>query len=293
MELKRDKQAKEMRSKIFRHMLETRGSKYRSFLQYLRLFKYVSCAPKKGEFLESYYALMRYLDDVVDGDIALPDGYLSESEYISEKIRFSQDPGSPRDNLDSLMVYCFDLASSFGEDFQQETSDILSSLLFDARRRGKGVIFPKEELYHHFHLLDIRGTIRATLKIFGDNPDKYQLLEPLGKACRHQYNIEDFEADIAAGYINIPLEECTSFGIEMEDLGNLTSPKIQSWLRFHANEGLELLKEHHRILHERAFSLFERAVFKVVYENPAKRVFMKILADTEKPLPTIKSNNIG
>jgi hypothetical protein len=281
MELKRAKQAKEMRSKIFRHMLGTRGSKYRSFLQYLRLFKYVSFAPKKGKFLESYYALMRYLDDVVDGDIALPDGYLSESGYISEKIRFSQDPVSPKDDLDRLMVYCFDLASGFGEDFQQETSDILSSLLFDARRRGKGVILPHEELYHHFHLLDIRGTIRATLKIFGDNPDKYQLLEPLGKACRHQYNIEDFAADIAAGYINIPLEECTSFGIEMEDLGNVTSPKIQSWLRHHAHDGLELLKEHHRIMPEGTFSLFERAVFKVVYENPAKRVFMKTLADTK------------
>jgi hypothetical protein len=293
MELNYYKQVKEMRSEIFRHMLETRGSKYRSFLRYLRFFKYVSFTPKKGEFLESFYALMRYLDDVVDGDIPIPESYLNESDYISGKIGFSQNPISPKDAVDFLMVYCFDLASSFEEDFQQETIDILHSLLFDAKRRGKKNIFPKEELYHHFHLLDIRGTIRATLKIFGDNPDKYNLLEPLGKACRHQYNIEDFEADIAAGYINIPMEECTSFGIEMEDLGNVTSPKIQSWLRHHAHEGLEFLKEHHRLMPEGAFTLFERAVFKVVYENPAKRVFMKVLANGGSSLPTNMFNNIG
>ncbi len=60
---------KKMRSKVFQHMLRTRGWKYRAFLRYLRLFKYVALAPTRGKFLESYYTLMRYLDDVVDGDI--------------------------------------------------------------------------------------------------------------------------------------------------------------------------------------------------------------------------------
>ena len=67
-------------------MLATRGWKYRSFLRYLGLFKYLTLDFTRGEFLESYYTLMRYLDDVVDGDIPLPDGYTSESEYILKKI---------------------------------------------------------------------------------------------------------------------------------------------------------------------------------------------------------------
>ena len=56
-----------MRNRVFKHMLKTRGWKYRAFLRYLRFFKYAAFAPTRGEFLESYYVLMRFLDDVVDG----------------------------------------------------------------------------------------------------------------------------------------------------------------------------------------------------------------------------------
>ncbi|MDO8928003.1 MAG: hypothetical protein Q7W54_03345 [Bacteroidota bacterium] len=57
MTRKPDQQAKEMRSQVFRHMLETRGWKYRAFLRQLRFFKYVAFAPVRGEFLESYKSL--------------------------------------------------------------------------------------------------------------------------------------------------------------------------------------------------------------------------------------------
>ena len=280
MTLKPGQLAKEMRSKVFRHMLETRGWKYRAFLRYLCLFKYIAFAPSRGEFLESYYALMRYLDDVVDGDVALADGYPSESEYLSEKIEFSKNPVNPKDEVDFLILYCFELAERFGEDFHTETKDILDSLMFDARRRGMGIIFPNEELVYHFHLLDIRGTIRATLKVFKDDPDKYKILEPLGTACRHQYDIEDFDADIAAGYVNISKEDCERFGIKPEDLSKSASPNIRSWLRHHAEEGLALLSEHRRIMPQGKFSLFERMVFSVVYEIPARKVFHKLLSET-------------
>jgi hypothetical protein len=281
MTLKPDQQAKKIRTGVFRQMCETRGWKYRVFLRYLRFFKYIAFAPTRGEFLESYYTLMRYLDDVVDGDLPLSKAYLNESEYLSEKIEFSKNPGNPKDEIDSLMMYCFKLAEEFGEDFHTETTDILDALLFDAKRRGKEIIFPQEELIYHFHLLDIRGTIRATLKVFKDDPDKYKILEPLGIACRHQYNIEDFEADIAAGYINIPIEDFERFGIRQEDLHNSSSPAVISWLCHHAREGLSLLNEHNRSLPQGNFSLLEKAVFKVVYELPARKVFIEFLSGTE------------
>lgn len=279
MDRKPVKLAKEMRLKVFLHMLETRGSKYRTFLHYLRIFKYIAFAPTRGEFLESYYALMRYLDDVVDGDVDLAAGYTNESEYISEKIAFSKNLINPKDEVDYLMMYCFEQAEKFGEDFHEETKDILDSLLFDAKRRGNVFIFSKEELNYHFHLLDIRGTIRATLKVFKDDPEKYKLLEPLGIACRHQYDIEDFDTDIAAGYVNISSEECEQFEIKQADLYNSSSSKIKSWLHHHAQEGMDLLKEHHRLLPHGKFTLLEKAVFRVVYENPARKTFLKILSE--------------
>ena len=223
---------------------------------------------------------MRYLDDVVDGDAPLSAGYASETEYLLEKIFFSKSLLDPKDEVDYLMLYCFELAEKFGEDFQSETNDILECLLFDARRRRKWIVLPNAELMHHFYILDIRGTIRATLKVFNDDPDKYKLLEPLGTACRHQYNIEDFEADLSAGYINISQEECERFEIKLDDLHRM-SPKVQSWLRHHAEEGMALLAEHHRIMPEGNFSRLERLVFKVVYENPARQAFRKTLAETK------------
>jgi len=272
--------AKEMRTKVYNHMLETRGWKYREFLRYLKLFKYMAFSPKRGEFLESYYTLMRFIDDVVDGDIRLPDKYYSEEEYILEKIEFSKKLINPLDEADFLMLYCFDAAKSFGADFSAETKDILESLLFDARRKGKWIVFPREELMYHFHLLDIRGTIRATLKVFNDDPDKYTVLEPLGTACRHQYDIEDIKTDIAAGYINISKEECDLFGIKEKDFQNDDSQKIKSWLKFHAKEGISLLRKHRENLSKGNFSKFEKLVFKVVYENPARKTFQKTLSNS-------------
>jgi hypothetical protein len=224
---------------------------------------------------------MRFLDDIVDGDAPLPEGYANESEYISEKIWFSKNLIGPKDEIDNLMLYCFELAERFGEDFQVETENILNSLLFDANRRGKMIIFPKKELMHHFHLLDIRGTIRATLKIFKDDPEKYEILEPLGIACRYQYDIEDIEADLAAGYVNIPQEDCMQLDIVKQDLNDPSSLKIKKWLRQHAQDGMQLLEEHHCRLSEGNFSLLARWTFPLVYELPAKKVFKRIISETE------------
>lgn len=272
----------QMRKRVFRQMLETRGWKYRSFLRYLRIFKYAAFAPARGEFLENYYVLMRFLDDVVDGDVPLPPGYQNESEYISEKLNFARNPLHPKDEADYMLLYSFQLAEKFNENFQEETEDILSSLLFDANRRGKLTIFPERILEHHFHLLDIKGTIRATLKIFKDDPDKYLILEPLGIACRYQYDIEDIEADLAAGYVNISKEDCEKFNIEKADLMNPSSLKIQEWLYSHAVEGMRLIKKHRGLLPSGNFTLLERSTFLLVYELPARKAFQKLILETKR-----------
>jgi hypothetical protein len=275
-----ERRIKRMRSKVFDHMLKTRALKYRFFIWYLRFFKYIAFAPTRGEFLESYYTLMRYLDDIVDGDIQLSNGYMNEKDYLLEKIEFSKNPIDPVDEVDHLMLYCFELGKKFGEDFQNETNDILGCLMFDAKRRGKLTVFSNKELMYHFYVLDIRGTIRATLKVFKDNPEKYKFLEPLGTACRHQFNIDDFEEDIIAGYVNISREDCDRFKIKQEDLLQ-KSPRVESWLCYHAKQGMDLIAEHHRIMPQGKFSLLQKAVFKVVYEIPAKRTFLKTLSQSQ------------
>lgn len=271
-----------MRALVFRHMLKTRGWKYRAFLRYLRLFKYFAFAPVRGAFLESYYTLMRYLDDIVDGDAPLPEGFRDGDHYLREKILFSRNLQNPKDPVDYLMIHCFRLGDQFGANFQCETEDILNSLLFDARRRGRLKVFSRHELAYHFHLLDIRGTIRATLKVFQEDPDKYLLLEPLGMACRYQFDLEDFEADISAGYVNISREECAQFGIDPADLTNMQALPIRKWKCHRAKEGLALLRKHHRVLPGGKFSILARATFPLVYEWPARRTFRSVIAQTSR-----------
>ena len=274
--LKLDADFREMRKQIFDHMLAARGPKYKWFLRALRTFKYASMSPTRGTFLESYYVLMRYIDDIVDGDAELPAGYESSEEFVQEKIDFARHLTNPKDAADSLMLYCFELGDKFGEDFSNETQDILSSLLFDAGRYGKMIIFPESELTHHFHLLDVRGTISAALKVFGEDPDKYQVLAPLGFATRIYYNLRDYDEDIKAGLVNISAEDCLQFNISKGNLENRLSPGVQAWFNGQTEKGKELLNQHKSVISDGNFGLLTRLTLPLVFERPARRYFQHL-----------------
>ena len=133
---------------------------------------------------------------------------------------------------------------------------------------------------HHFHMLDVRGTIRATIKSPpAEDPDKDKILNPLGIASRYQFDLEDFESDIAAGYVNISKEEYNHFGLTQKDLHNISAPNIKNWFRHRAEEGMTLLEEYHRRLPEGNFSLLARTTFPLVYEFPASKVFRQVLSE--------------
>ncbi len=266
---------------IIAHMLRTRGAKYGWFLRYLHLFRVISKTPAKADFLESYYTLMRYLDDIVDGDAPLPAGYDSTEAYLLDKIDFFENRPAPRDQVDHFMAYCMELGQSFGETFEGETSDILHCLLFDARRMGKRIIFPDSELMAHYHRLDISGTVKATLRIFSEDPEKYLLLEPLGLASRFYYDLRDFEDDIKKGLVNIAAEDMEACGIQPADLEDVESEGVRRWFRLQAERGMLLLEKHRKNLKTAGFRWSTRATFPLVYARPAWRFFKKVLKKTE------------
>jgi len=275
------RQVKQIRCEVFQQMLKSRRRKYRVFLFFLHLFKFASFSPKRGEFLETYYAIMRLLDDIVDGDAPLPHNYNSEYDYIQEKIDFVENPNAPSDKIEILLQYCFHLSELMGKNFYSETIDILKSLQFDAIRRRKYTIYPNIEINEHFYIMDIRGTIRATLKIFNEEPNKYELLKPLGMACRYQSDIEDFQEDLKAGYINISQEECRHFCITFEDMIHQTNG-LQKWIKNRAISGLELLSKHRKNIEDGNFSFLSKLTFYLVYELPAKRAFKKAIKSRKK-----------
>ncbi|MEK7190361.1 MAG: hypothetical protein AAB661_01190 [Patescibacteria group bacterium] len=249
------------------------------FLKGISAFKYFSDR-ERGAFLENYYAAMRHIDDVVDGDVSLPEGYESAAQYVQEKIDFIETGRLPRDEIEKILALSFKMATEFKADFKQESRDILYSLLFDAKRHGTHNVFDENTLHDHFFALDIRGTIRGDLKIFGEDPDLYQILEPLGEAVRIYYNLRDFRDDIKAGLVNISSEDCKRLNISKRELiGNYyeNHPGVYAWFKEQAEKGLALIEEYHRKRKGVKFKPATEVALKLYFENKEK-VFLTAVA---------------
>lgn len=307
--------ARDMRNQVFWHMLKTRPAKYITSLISLessRALGFILAKPKdyrttirRGKLLESYYVLMRIVDDVADGDLSLPAYSKDIVDFVNARIDFassyhSENPRKHNNDIDNLMFYCFKLAEECGFSIEQENDDILRSLLFDSKRlvhtrtTGRNRIFPEVELRHHFYLLDIRGTIKGSLKIVvGEDSEKYPLLEPLGEATRIYYNLKDLREDLRTGLINISVEDCKKHGIPIplleahHDLEsmlayNSLTKSIKRWEFEQAERGLSLIRDHQMIMRKNDFKLFTRIALKTGYEIPVERYFRRVLRKEKK-----------
>jgi hypothetical protein len=259
------------------NMLTVRRHKYKWFIRALHSFRYLSMSRDRADFLESYYSLMRYLDDVVDGDAPLPAGYGNSREFVLEKIAYAQNLGKPKDRVEHLMLECNELGKRFNTDFTDETNDILTSMLFDASRYKTSRIFSQQELDEHFQLLDVRGTISASLKVFGEDPQKCLFLEPLGIATRIYYTLRDYDEDMGKGFVNVSAEDCDCFKISGKNLEDRLSSPVQAWMKAQAEHGQRRLNYHKMQLNSVDFGLLVRATLQVVYANPARRFFERML----------------
>lgn len=250
--------------------------KYRYWLPMMR-FAGVFIGRTKGQMLEADYLWMRDVDDRADGDVPVDESYNSVAHYVEEKLSFLDSPGSPRDDTDMLILLCERLSEETGIKLHEERELILRSMLFDAQRYGKRQIFPESELQEHFYRCDIEGTGRGTLKLFGEDPEKWQYVEPLGIASRIYDNLHDYEEDITAGYINIPVEDVERFGIVPEDFGNIHSPHIQEWFQSEAKRGIELLNLDNELFPQGSFRPIGRAFVHLYHRLPTRNFLMRTL----------------
>lgn len=232
----------------------------------------------RGRLLLGVNAGMRLLDDIADGDNQ-PPPEISRVEYLEEKQAFIRNPETPNDNLDYLFKYCYQLAGSIGIDIHEELDAFFTYFIFDAKRLGTGTMFDRAELDQAYDACDIKGTIRGALMVFGDDPDKEELLFPLGKAVRKYYTLRDYEEDIAAGFVNIPKEDMVRHGITQDDLPNRYNPRVKAWFQEEALTGLQLLEKHKEVMRTEEFRLRGRLVLPFLYAKPAKSYFQKILAN--------------
>jgi len=303
----------QFKSEVYAQM-SARGDKYKKMIWLVKSAKVIFFSPrfrlKRGDLLESYYLLMRHMDDVADGDTPLPEGYESPADYLEAKIRFSETRTEPSDAADYLMLHCFDLASRLGFKIDNETSSIMRSMHFDAVRRlaaqklpdseeyGKMIIYPERKLHDHFHLLDIEGTVRGMIYVFGRDPDQlYHKIEPLGEASRIFYNLKDFPDDIREGLENISRDDMDKYDIKPEelefmrkqflrdreqsmayDLEHRITTGVKNWFHDQARIGLDKIEESRRLRRNERIGLRARVTLRVVYERPAEKFFENVLA---------------
>ncbi|MEK6917311.1 MAG: hypothetical protein AABW92_06230 [Nanoarchaeota archaeon] len=293
-------------NEIFREWIEYKNADL-AFVSVIRGVKYFPKMKKQGLFLEAYYALMRGVDNYVDGDVPLKS--ITPVEFLEDRLTFLEEFQQKPDieanhQYDGLLKHCMNLGKEFGQEFYQETEDIYRSMLFDARRYGKLEAFSEFDLDTHFFILDIRGTVRGMLKIIGEPLEKGKFLDNLAIATRIYYNIRDLPEDFAAGFLNISRESMSWFGITYGDIEKveylsykymddvtkeskedllknyyLSLPDaVKSWIYQESVTGLELLDQHKKLMSKDSFSGFMRNIaFPLIYEKPAREYFEKVI----------------
>ena len=223
--------------KIMREQFKMRSIKYRMFFVGLLLEKYIfkldnlKHPDKRGTLLRNYYFLMRYLDDIIDGDVMIEKNRTIEAriEYLKEKLDNITNLHGQPDDVDQMIIECHALANQLGFSMEEESKYIRQSLIFagyrmlDWDQEEKLKIVSADELKEHFYDLDILGTISGCLKIYDEDLSHLETLYPLGVACRQYYDIRDFMEDVKRGLINISKEDMEKYSISANDLFELMS----------------------------------------------------------------------
>ena len=193
-----------MVEKIMREQFKMRSIKYRMFFVGLLLEKYIfkldniKHPDMRGTLLRNYYFLMRYLDDIIDGDVMIEKNRTIEAriEYLKEKLDNINNLHSQPDDVDQMIIECHALANQLGFSMEEESKYIIQSLIFDGYR---------------------------ILKIYDEDLSHLETLYPLGVACRQYYDIRDFMEDVKRGLINISKEDMEKYSISINDLFELMS----------------------------------------------------------------------
>ena len=282
------RQAKEIRERVFKQMLQTRASKYYWWIWGMKLGTKLFLGERdRVEIMLSIYAAMRIIDDVVDGDAPLPQQFISTLDYVGRYTRFVQSGGIPTDDVEGLFAYAFALAVQADIDLREEVVDILNSLRFDAERRDtrKPHVLSHRLLQLHFHTLDIRGTISACLKLAGEDKKGVTVahLRPLGEASRIYYNLRDLKEDALAGFCNIPADAMRLFGLQPlestapeEIAAWCESRGVVEWCRNEGRRGRRLLAEHAKNMETpllRSMHWRTRMTLNLMYRNSAQKYF--------------------
>ena len=133
-------EAAELRSRIHDHMLQTRGGKYRTWLHVVSAIRHVAHAgeylaplgahyfddaAKRIEIIDTLYAILRIIDDFVDGDAPLPPAWKSSAAYVEHLMEATRGRSENEDPNGRLLDSVFALGNTLDMNLRAGVTDIL------------------------------------------------------------------------------------------------------------------------------------------------------------------------
>jgi len=193
----------------------------------LRFAKYLACtalflgAFGRGAFVVlMLFTWFRRVDDVIDGDEPLPEGW-SEKRYREQKDKlFSslERGGIGREllNEDCLLVDAIALTSSLHTSVSEEVTDIWKVIQWECARRELRRLASRSELVRETARLD-RAILRVCVKMLRGDVDKFDGIARAftGVFTRADW-LDDILMDLHEQIVNIPAEAISVYGIDME-----------------------------------------------------------------------------
>jgi len=161
------------------------------------------------------YFFCRYIDDLADGDYALPNGQSFES-LIHELIQFLEAGQKPQTTIQLVLAdavrkleKCTDRST-----VQAELTHFLNSMWLDFQRRTSKTTLNQKGIHELYHR-SFSSVLKLALLGFGISlADEH--VQDLGLVQGKIYALEDIEDDLSRAIINVPSElfEATKLSVE-------------------------------------------------------------------------------
>lgn len=237
-------------------------------------------AEERAKLTADIYMFFRVIDDIIDGDtphlidtqtrIQLLDTVGTILENLAQQPSIKIIQKSTKNDLLNAFVQTITERSQqlhVTQNLVKWMKHITDSLLFDAKRihifyqkKSSNIeaipeVYSYQELSNNFTWLDSIGTIFSTAELYGLDPEQTtSLVDPLWRACRCIYTVQDILSDPKQGIINIPKEDMERFDIdeytirqwmEVTTIADLPKQIIQ-WCHYHLHQANDYLDQYNK-----------------------------------------------
>lgn len=183
---------------------------------------------QKGRQIRAAYFFMRYLDDLLDGEIE--PGEMSPREYASDVLeQLESGHIKPDDRIKQLGAYTLSHLEPAHE-VRDQMARILRAMIFDYDRRLVRQTVSSEQL-HEYYAGMLDASVDGALTAIGSS-GRSNDTPGLGLNLGRLYSLRDLRPDWTSGIINIPGEVLISTGVGVDvPYGEMVdAPGIRTWI---------------------------------------------------------------